>query len=66
MTESRNWVHNRWLDNCEERMLYSNDNRLSEQEYFRRFKWWLRREYRHQQQREKEQDELRQRFRQWS
>ena len=66
MTEFRNWVHNLWVENCEERMLYCDGDRLTEQEYFQRFKWWLRREYQHQINRQKEQDELRQRFRQWS
>ena len=65
MTEFRNWVHNLWLDNCEERVLYCDGDRLSEQEYFQRFKWWLRREYRHQQQKEIKRKELDERFRQW-
>jgi hypothetical protein len=66
MMSFRNWVHNLWLDNCEERMLYSNGDRLTEQEYFQRFKWWLRREYRHQINRQKEQNERRRQFEQWT
>jgi len=50
----RGWVHNLWIENCEERMLYHDGDRMSEQEYFRRFRWWLRREWRHQQQREQD------------
>ena len=48
-TSFRGWVHNLWLENCEERLLYNGGNRLDEREYFRQFKWWLRREWRHQQ-----------------
>lgn len=66
MPQFRNWVHNLWLDNCEERSIYASGERLSEQEYFQRFKWWLRREYRHQIKKEKEQDERRQQFKQWA
>jgi hypothetical protein len=66
MIEFRNWVHNLWVDNCEERMLYCDGDRLTEQEYFQRFKWWLRREYQHQINRQKEQDERRKQFEQWT
>jgi hypothetical protein len=66
MPQFRNWVHNLWLDNCEERMLYYSGDKLTEQEYFQKFKWWLRREYRHQINQQKEQDERRQQFRQWA
>lgn len=65
MTEFRNWVHNLWIDNCEERVLYCDGDRLTEQEYFQRFKWWLRREYRHQQQKEIKREELNERYKQW-
>lgn len=47
-TPFRNWVHNLWIQNCEERQLYNGGPRLAAEEYFRQFKWWLRREYRHQ------------------
>jgi len=48
----RGWVHNLWIENCEERMLYRDGDRMSEQEYWHRFRWWLRREWRHRHQRE--------------
>jgi len=63
MTDFRHWVHNCWLDNCEERSMYSGGDWLTEREYFQRFKWWLRREYRHQINKEKEQNERR---KQWA
>lgn len=66
MINFRHWVHNLWLDNCEERAVYSTGDRLTKQEYFRRFKWWLRREYRHQIHKQKEQNERKQHFRQWA
>ena len=50
----RGWVHNLWIENCEERILYHDGDRMSEQEYFRRFRWWLRREWRHRQQRDRD------------
>lgn len=48
----RSWVRNLWLENCEERQIY-NDSKLEESEYWNRFKWWIRREYRRIQQLEK-------------
>lgn len=44
----RAWVHQLWLDNCDERD-WAGDIRLREAEYFQKFRWWLRREYRHRQ-----------------
>jgi hypothetical protein len=58
----RNWVHNLWIDNCEERQLYAGGERLTEQEYFQKFKWWLRREYQYQLKIEKERNERRHRL----
>ncbi len=63
MSPFRNWVHHLWIENCEERLLYNDGNRLTEQEYFQRFKWWLRREYRHQTIKEKERNERRETYR---
>lgn len=48
-TPFRSWVHQLWLDNCDERD-WAGDHRLNEREYFREFRWWLRREFRHRQQ----------------
>jgi hypothetical protein len=62
ISKFKSWVHNLWVDNCEERLLYCYDDRLTEQEYFRRFKWWLRREYRHKQKIEKERYDRQQRL----
>jgi hypothetical protein len=62
----RGWVHNLWIENCEERQLYADGQKLSESEYFHRFKWWLRREYRHQCQREIKRKELNERYNRWA
>ena len=62
----RNWVHNLWVDNCEERTTYGEKTKLQEREYFRKFKWWLRREYQHQIKKEKQIEEFRQRHNRWS
>ncbi len=55
----RAWVHNLWVQNCEERQFYKDGPQLNVVEYFKEFKWWLRREYRYQ--REKELDKRRKR-----
>lgn len=44
-SQFRGWVHNLWVDNCEEHQALSQP-RMSEREYFQRFRWWLKREYR--------------------
>ena len=46
----RGWVHNLWIENCEERLLYNGGQRLDEREYFRLYRWWLRQEWRRRQQ----------------
>jgi len=52
-SEFRGWVHNLWIENCEERSIYQDGERMDEREYFQKFRWWLRREWRHRQQTEK-------------
>ena len=42
------WLENLWRENCSEHDDY-NEPRYSLQEYFAKYKWWLRREYRYQQ-----------------
>ena len=59
INQFRHWVHNLWLDNCEERLIYNNGSKLTEREYFQKFKWWLRREFRHRNKIEKERNERR-------
>jgi hypothetical protein len=60
-TSFRHWVHNLWIDNCEEHYIYQQP-RYTEQEYFQKYKWWLRREYRHQQQKQRKMEEYRKKF----
>jgi hypothetical protein len=40
----RGWVHNLWLENCEEHVI-AQLPKYQEREYFKLFKWWLKREY---------------------
>ena len=61
----RSWVHQLWIENCEERLLYRNGDRLSEKDYFQQFKWWLKREYRHHRHKELEREKINERFREW-
>ena len=43
----RAWVHQLWVDNCEEHDLFKM-LKYSEKEYFQKYKWWLKREFKHQ------------------
>ena len=43
----RNWLRNIWLDNCSEHDSYR-ELPYSMKEYFDKYKWWLKREYKHQ------------------
>ena len=42
------WLENLWRENYSEHDDY-NEPRYTLQEYFAKYKWWLRREYRYQQ-----------------
>lgn len=50
------WVQKIWIDNCEERLTY-NENPTTMKHYWNTYKWWLRREYRHQQKAEYDRQE---------
>lgn len=43
----REWVRTLWFDNCCERLDHK-EQQIPLQEYFEKYKWWLRREYRYQ------------------
>jgi len=43
----RQWVYDIWQENCEE-YLTSNQIPYILSEYFNKYKYWLKREYRHQ------------------
>ena len=47
-TVFRNWVRELWLENCEEHLTY-NEKPYKMKEYCEKYKWWLKREFRHQQ-----------------
>jgi predicted deacetylase len=44
----RVWLQNLWMDNKDEHV-DAGELVLPLEEYFRRYKWWLKREYQHQQ-----------------
>lgn len=46
-TPFRKWVHDLWQENCEEHRQYG-ENPFLEKDYFQRYKFWLKREYKHQ------------------
>lgn len=43
----RLWVQNLWFENTEEHRLH-NELPYTMQEYWQRYKWWLKREYQYQ------------------
>ena len=44
----RHWVYELWLDNCDEHLTYGEDP-VTIKTYWDRYKYWLKREYTHQQ-----------------
>jgi len=46
-TPFRAWLQNLWMQNKDEHMEY-NELPLPLEEYIRRYKWWLKREFQHQ------------------
>lgn len=46
-SQFKNWVRQIWIDNCEERLTYGEDP-ATMKEYWNKYKYWLKREYRHQ------------------
>ena len=47
-TKFRRWLHELWMQNCDE---HDEDHqpRYTQAEYFQQFKYWLKREFKHQQ-----------------
>ena len=46
----RSWVQQQWYEHCNEfESWFKHQPEYSLQEYFNRYKYWLKREYRHQQ-----------------
>lgn len=48
LTSFRLWLQNIWQDNKEEHAIYGEPT-LSISDYFNKYKYWLKREFRHQQ-----------------
>lgn len=46
-SDFRKWLHELWVRNCDERSEYK-ELPYSQAEYFRQYKYWLKREYKHQ------------------
>lgn len=49
-SEFRTWVTDLWYQNCDEHLTYGEDPYTIKQ-YWERYKYWLKREYRHQKER---------------
>jgi hypothetical protein len=47
-SDFRAWVHRLWIENCEEHFAHA-EPVLGVNEYFQKYKFWLKREYQHQQ-----------------
>ena len=65
MQKFRWWLHNLWIDNCEEKNLYGG-RKYTLQEYWQKYRSWLLQEYRKQRKIEKEKNERRKQFEQWA
>jgi hypothetical protein len=50
-TDFRAWLRQIWLENCGERDQY-NELPLSQEEYFQKYKYWLKREFKYQRSKE--------------
>jgi hypothetical protein len=43
----RSWCYNMWMDHCDEVYTWSGERvKYFSAEYFNKYKWWLRREFR--------------------
>jgi hypothetical protein len=42
----RIWVQNLWMENREERLVFGDDP-VTIQQYWKTYKWWIKREYKH-------------------
>jgi len=47
-TDFRAWVNNLWVENCREHDEFG-EPQCDPKEYFSKYKWWLKREFKHQQ-----------------
>ena len=48
VTDFRLWVQRIWMENCDERLTVGQDC-VTISQYWNNYKYWLKREYRHQQ-----------------
>jgi uncharacterized protein CbrC (UPF0167 family) len=48
MMSFKNWCREKWYQHCEEVESFTGKNPMYDsKEYFRMYKWWLKREYQH-------------------
>jgi len=47
-TPFRSWVHQQWIENIEEHLTYG-ESPYKMIEYWEKYKYWLKREFKHQQ-----------------
>jgi hypothetical protein len=47
----RLWVQRLWIQNCEEHLTFG-EQPYKMKDYWNQYKWWIRREFRHQQSKE--------------
>jgi hypothetical protein len=65
MPKFRWWLHNLWVDNCEEKNFYGG-RKYTLREYWKKYRNWLLTEYRRQRKIEKEKHGLHQRHERWT
>ena len=50
----RLWLQEKWFEHCDELAGYGQAINYTSQEYFNKYKYWLKREYQHQQKQAKD------------
>lgn len=60
----KGWVHKMWQDNLYEHITYDEPTSTLSK-YWHEYKWWLRKQYRSYQQREREKDEFKRKHGRW-
>jgi hypothetical protein len=48
-THFRNWCNDKWFEHRDELEIYKQPLPYTSKEYFQRYKYWLKREFKHQQ-----------------
>lgn len=56
------WVKEKWFEHRDECAVWKTDPVSDSKTYFQKYKWWLKREFRHQKKLEQEKEQRRKKF----